>query len=145
MNRSWNKVIWYLEDVLAKTGVADSEKELMTRTRNIISKTIFTLVRWVLSDIWETRYWREEHLQHLSSRNCFVLHKFSFWWWNTSCNGIKLTKSQVNMTDMQHSNMVDRSSTIDLDQSFPAIFQFQALSLLLNQELSEGSNQRDKG
>ena len=50
MNRSWNKVIWYLEDVLAKTGVADSEKELMTRTRNIISKTIFTLVRWYFND-----------------------------------------------------------------------------------------------
>ena len=50
MNRSWNKVIWYLEDVLAQTGVADSEKELMTRTRNIISKTIFTLVRWYFND-----------------------------------------------------------------------------------------------
>ena len=53
MNRSWNKVIWYLEDVLAKTGVADSEKELMTRTRNIISKTIFTLVRWYFNDLTE--------------------------------------------------------------------------------------------
>ena len=51
MNRSWNKVIWYLEDVLAKTGVADSEKELMTRTRIAHTGVFLTSLEiWDFSD-----------------------------------------------------------------------------------------------